>query len=242
MVGAAVAVCRGDITQELLNIALRLQIEMHMPLAPATGLLLRTAGFSELDSRAGSCAMDRDQARDCMLPSDGVILLSDAGTSSAETFVRTVEAAVEQEWLQSGAGEAWLGKLQCLRVPAGTVLEELRSMAASAAARDTESRAQQYATDRKLREKELASSGTGGSFKGLVPRRFAAELMVRFKLLPGRRVSNLQHALSVRMRRWHRSPDERPPSISPVPETNELLDYVASVGADVLADEGDADR
>ena len=42
--------------------ALMLQIEMSMPLAPPTGLLLRTAGFHEMDLRMGHCAMDAEQA------------------------------------------------------------------------------------------------------------------------------------------------------------------------------------
>lgn len=59
-----------------------------MPMAPATGLLLRTAGFSRLDTRAGACAMDPEQAQECMLPADGFVLMD----SKAHTIQRTHDA------------------------------------------------------------------------------------------------------------------------------------------------------
>eukprot|EP00434_Breviolum_minutum_P005134 symbB.v1.2.004526.t3/scaffold257.1/size249567/7 len=58
MVGTAVAIVAGVLPEELLESALVLTTEMHMPMAPATGLLLRTAGFSRLDQRACAAACD----------------------------------------------------------------------------------------------------------------------------------------------------------------------------------------
>ena len=58
--GTAAAVCAGIIDEELVTFALRLRTEMHMPLAPATGLFLYSAGFSMMDPRAGFAAMDED--------------------------------------------------------------------------------------------------------------------------------------------------------------------------------------
>lgn len=234
IVGTAAAVCSGAMSEELLDMALALQVEMHMPLAPPTGLLLRTAGFSELDHRAGFCAMDDQQARDCMLPESGFVLLHEGSEESLACFVRKVEGEVERQWRESGEIDAWLAKLTGIRPPTDAVLAEMRERVRASEQREAEARASQVVADQRRREAVLLR---GGSFVGLMPRRFAAELMVRFRLVPSWRVTNLQHALGERIRRWHTHPEERPTGISWPPETKELLDYVAEVSVDVLAHE-----
>jgi len=236
MVGTAVAVCSGLIPEELIGMALALRNEMQLPLAPSTGLLLRTAGFSELDKRAGYCAMDGRQAHDCMLPAGGILLMSDDAVALAEQFVPQVESEIERQWHENGDEQAWYAKLGRLQVPDEATLGELREKARGIRLAEAESRVTQGAADRKRRESMLENRS--GSFVGLMPRRFAADLMVSLRLLPGWRVTNIQHALACHMRSWNVSPEDRPPGMSWPPETKELLDYVAKVGADALAEEG----
>jgi len=237
MIGSAIAICVEVLQEELVRMALTIKVEMHLPIAPAVGLFQRSAGFSEMDRRAGFCAMDGTQARDCMLPESGFVLLDEEAAVAAQLFEERVEAEIEVQWAQCGAAEAWQAKLHGVRAPTGALLDELRAEHVALSTRELEMRESQAAADLKRREARLATGG--GSFVGLMPRRFAADLMVRFRLLPGWRLTNVQHALSVRMRRWQQEPGERPAEIHSWPAgTGELLDYVAQVGADVLADEG----
>ncbi|CAE8639342.1 unnamed protein product [Polarella glacialis] len=238
MVGTAVAIVTGALPEELLEMALLLTIEMHMPLAPPTGLLLRTAGFSRLDNRAGACAMDPEQARAVMLPENGFTLMNEQASIAAQDFVKDVEADMDIQWRESKEGENWQAKLAWLRAPPETVMQELRAMLATMSEENAEFRTSQASADHKRRDAHLACHGEG-SFVGLLPRRFAAELMVRFRLVPGWRVTNIQQALSVRMRRWRQNPEEKPPNMTMPPETTELLDYAEQVGLEVLADCGE---
>eukprot|EP00408_Alexandrium_pacificum_P054215 CAMPEP_0171247420 /NCGR_PEP_ID=MMETSP0790-20130122/48486_1 /TAXON_ID=2925 /ORGANISM="Alexandrium catenella, Strain OF101" /LENGTH=208 /DNA_ID=CAMNT_0011714829 /DNA_START=1 /DNA_END=624 /DNA_ORIENTATION=- len=208
---------------------------MHMPLAPPTGLLLRTAGFCEMDQRAGFCAMDQEQATSCMLPDAGFVLVDGDGTASAGAFGEEIEANVERQWREGSELQEWTAKLAEVRVPSGATLEELRAKVAECERQEAEFRASQAAADRRRREERLAG---GSSFVGVMPRRFAADLMVRFRLVPGWRVTNLQHALSTRLRHWESHPDERPEGMSSPPETRELLDLIAKVGVEALSEEG----
>lgn len=238
MIGSAVGVCVGTISEELVKMALVLHIEMHMPLAPAVGLLLRTAGFSELDKRAGFCSMDSRQASDSMMPAEGIILVHDSFSKLALEFEERVEAEVDRRWHEAGELEAWATKLATVRGPSEETLAKLRLKMAETTAAEAEFRTSQGAADRRRRESQL-ETGAGG-FAGAMPRRFAAELIVRFQILPGRRLTNVQWALSARLRQFHKNPDQRPACLRTTwpPETEELLTYVAEVGADVLAEEG----
>lgn len=237
MVGTAVAIVAGVLQEEMLETALTLTTEMHMPMAPATGLLLRTAGFSRLDNRAGACAMDPKQAEECMLPSDGFVLMDDQASQMAQGFVKNVEKDMDVQWRESGEGDAWVAKMAFIKAPTGAVLEELRAMRAKVLQDQAEFRASQDMKDTKRREAQLDSLGERSS-AGLLPRRFAADLMVRFRLVPGWRVNNIQEGLVVRIRQWHQDPSQKPPNMSMPPETKELLAYCASVGLDELSSEG----
>lgn len=237
MVGTAVAIVAGVLPEELLEAALVLTTEMHMPLAPATGLLLRTAGFSRLDERAGCCAMDPQQAREVMLPSNGFVLMDEKAATASTDFVRAVEMDMDLQWTQSKEAESWRSKLRFLRPPSGDVMEELRAMKEKALKENADLRVSQDARDSKRREAQLASLGEK-SHVGLLPRRFAAACMVRFRLVPGWRLNNIQSALTARMREWHREPSALPEGMSMPPETQELLDYCTAVGIEELADEG----
>lgn len=237
MVGTAVAIVAGVLPEELLEAALVLTTEMHMPLAPATGLLLRTAGFSRLDERAGCCAMDPQQAREVMLPSNGFVLMDEKASTASMDFVRAVEMDMDLQWTQSKEAESCRSKLRFLRPPSGDVMEELRAMKEKALKENADLRVSQDARDSKCRETQLASLGEK-SHVGLLPRRFAAACMVRFRLVPGWRLNNIQSALTARMREWHREPSAKPEGMSMPPETQELLDYCTAVGIEELADEG----
>lgn len=238
MVGTAAAIARGTLPEELLELALQLPVEMHMPLAPPTGLFQRTSGFSMLDPRAGFAAMDAEQATLCMLPASGFVLCDAPGTEAAEAFVLRVEAEIARLWREGGEAEAWSQKLDAVRVPQPAVLAELRALAGQAAEREEGFKQQQAEGDERRRRSSLED---GVSFAGVMPRRFATALMVRFRLIPSWRVSHVQHALAQRLRRWSKQPDERPAGISSPPEIAELLEYVESVGLQALAEEGASD-
>jgi len=260
LVGTAAAIASGNLPEEFLDLALKLQIEFHMPLAPPTGLLLRTAGFCEMDRRAGYMSMDDDQARCCMMPGGGLVLNDLEATRCIEAFVCKVEEEIEQAWQEGsdvppleaspqsdasspvplGPLAEWKAKLASMRVCCGEVLEELRQKAADIDLQEAEARSGKIAAHCRRREERLSDST--GSFVGLMPKSFASDLMVHFRLMPGWRVSHLQHALSERLRRWGRVADERPAGFSSPPETKELLDYIASVGVDNMAEEGARDR
>lgn len=216
MVGTAVAIVAGVLPEELLEAALVLTTEMHMPLAPATGLLLRTAGFSRLDERAGCCAMDPQQAREVMLPSNGFVLMDEKAATASTDFLRAVEMDMDLQWTQSKEAESWRSKLRFLRPPSGDVMEELRAMKEKALKENADLRVSQDARDSKRREAQLASLGEK----------------------PGWRLNNIQSALTARMREWHREPSALPEGMSMPPETQELLDYCTAVGIEELADEG----
>mmetsp|Transcript_24992 Transcript_24992/g.63563 ORF Transcript_24992/g.63563 Transcript_24992/m.63563 type:complete len:303 (-) Transcript_24992:48-956(-) len=236
MVGSAAAVARGTLPEELLALALELPVEMHMPLAPPTGLFQRTSGFSMLDPRAGFAAMDAEQASLCMLPDSGFVLCDAAGTVAAEAFVLRVEAEVAKLWRDSGEIDNWLKKLDEVRMPQEATMAELRGLAVEVRAKEVETRKQQAHADCKRRRVQLED---GSSFSGVMPRRFATALVVRFGLIPGWRVGNLQHALANRLRGFESAlAASRPAGLSSPPETEELLAYVASIGVDVLATEG----
>merc|ERR1712176_270391 len=116
MVGTALAVVAGALPSEFLDLALKLRIEMHMPIAPAVGLLLRTAGFFDMDTRAGSCAMDPEQARRCMMPAGGFCLLQeDAAVAAAQEFGDVIEANIVQRWQESSELEDWQTHLAGMR-------------------------------------------------------------------------------------------------------------------------------
>jgi len=237
MIGTAVAVCVGTISDELVQIALRLQVEMHMPLAPAVGLLLRTAGFTEMDRRTGCCAMDIQQARDSMMPGDGFVLVPESSAVAAKAFEEKVEAEVQRQWHEVGGLEAWKAKLAGVRGPSEETLAELRIMASTAEAKHAAFRLSQGEADQKRRERNL-STGSGG-FAGTMPRRCAAELMVRHRILPGWRLTNIQWALAARLRRFSSETSARPACFGVwPPEIEDLLAYVAEVGVDTLAEEG----
>jgi len=180
--------------------------------------------------------MDSEQASSCMLPEGGFVLIPDGDSSaSARAFGEEIEARVERQWQEGGELGEWQTKLAEVRVPSGATLEELRAKVAACEAQEAEFRESQASADRRRREERLAA---GSSFTGVMPRRFAADMMVRFRLVPGWRVTNLQHALSSRLRHWESHSDERPEGLSSPPTTQELLDYIASVGVDVLSQEG----
>jgi tRNA U38,U39,U40 pseudouridine synthase TruA len=238
MIGTAVAVSIGTLSEEILRTGLLLRVEMHMPLAPAVGLLLRTAGFTEMDRRAGFCAMDRQQAHDAMMPPEGIVLVSEHFAELARDFEGKVETEVQRQWHEAGELEAWTAKLACVRGPSEQTLASLRIMASEAAAKEADFRTSQAEADRKRREKYLAT-GSGG-FLGAMPRRFAAELMVRFRILPGRRLTNIQWAVAAHLRNFQKEPSAKPACLSKTwpPELDDLLQYVAQVGAEALAEEG----
>eukprot|EP00428_Durinskia_dybowskii_P042582 CAMPEP_0170266562 /NCGR_PEP_ID=MMETSP0116_2-20130129/33201_1 /TAXON_ID=400756 /ORGANISM="Durinskia baltica, Strain CSIRO CS-38" /LENGTH=263 /DNA_ID=CAMNT_0010517705 /DNA_START=18 /DNA_END=806 /DNA_ORIENTATION=+ len=232
MVGSAAAVARGALLPELIDAALHLNVAMHMPLAPATGLFQRTSGFSLMDPRAGYAAMDAEQASLSALPDSGFVLLDDAGTQAAEAFVLRVEAHIARLWRESAEIEDWLKKLDDLRMPPAAIVE-LRGLTAEAKRREAEARKQQAEADERRRRRELESPRY--KYADLLPRRFATELMVRFGLIPGWRTGHVQEALAARLRRWASQPAERPAGLPELPETEELLKYVAEVGVDALA-------
>eukprot|EP00929_Paragymnodinium_shiwhaense_P071173 TRINITY_DN36195_c0_g1_i1.p1 TRINITY_DN36195_c0_g1~~TRINITY_DN36195_c0_g1_i1.p1 ORF type:complete len:582 (-),score=143.74 TRINITY_DN36195_c0_g1_i1:142-1887(-) len=240
MVGTAVAVCCGDLADEMLEMALRLRVEMHMPLAPPTGLLLVTAGFTQMDNRTGFCAMDAEQAELCMLPNPGIVLMSKEGATAASAFTHQVEEAVEERWRETAGAEEWRQKLALTRAPEGDRLEELRTKLKEAIAVDLQERERKNEADNRRRDGALKHGGEH-EFVGRMPRHFAADLMVRFRLIPGWRLQYIQAALAKRMRSWQKDAASRPPGISSPPQAKELLDYVASIGLDVLAKEGRVD-
>ncbi|CAK9030126.1 Putative tRNA pseudouridine synthase (tRNA pseudouridylate synthase) (tRNA-uridine isomerase), partial [Durusdinium trenchii] len=237
MVGTAVAILAGVLPDDLLEAALVLTTEMHMPMAPATGLLLRTAGFSRLDTRAGSCAMDLHQAEECMLPADGFVLMNEKASIAALDFVRQVEEDMDLQWKESKESESWRSKLAFLKPPTGMVVDELREMKEKVSRENAEARLSQDAKDAKRREAQLESLGEKSS-TGLLPRRFAAACMVRFRLVPGWRLNNIQASLAARMRKWHQEPVTKPEKMSMPPQTQELLEYCEAVGIEELANEG----
>eukprot|EP00913_Durusdinium_trenchii_P018775 g17643.t1 len=143
MVGTAVAILAGVLPDDLLEAALVLTTEMHMPMAPATGLLLRTAGFSRLDTRAGSCAMDLHQAEECMLPADGFVLMNEKASIAALDFVRQVEEDMDLQWKESKESESWRSKLAFLKPPTGMVVDELREMKEKVSRENAEARLSQ---------------------------------------------------------------------------------------------------
>merc|ERR1711908_42098 len=124
---------------------------------------------------------------------------------------------VAQLWTESNDIAVWQRKLQEVRPLDSATLAELRSLAADDAKQKAEVKAQQANADRDRRLSKLAH---GSSFEGVMPRHFAADLMVRFQLIPGWRVSNIQHALSVKMRSWTRTPEEAPAGVSNPPTTD----------------------
>ncbi|CAK8986354.1 unnamed protein product [Durusdinium trenchii] len=170
--------------------------------------LLRTAGFSRLDTRvsqrhypqlilvrlehhpmgrpnqAGSCAMDLHQAEECMLPADGFVLMNEKASIAALDFVRQVEEDMDLQWKESKESESWRSKLAFLKPPTGMVVDELREMKEKVSRENAEARLSQDAKDAKRREAQLESLGEKSS-TGLLPRRFAAACMVRFRLVFG---------------------------------------------------------
>jgi len=224
MVGSAVAVCAGFLSDEMMDFALKLPVEMHMPLMPPDGLLLSTAGQQLMNERAGHCAMDEVQAKSVMLPEGGFCLLDEQGAAAVELFTRRVEARIAEKWREGGALTGFREKLQTLRMPSQELLDSLRAKVVEV----DQAKAEQA-------EADLRRQLHGGH---LIPRRFSAELTVRFRLVPGWRVGHIQAALDGRLRRWIRDPQDRPAGLSTSPSLSELLDYVAQVGADELAEEG----
>lgn len=200
LVGSAVAVTVGALPEEFIELALQLRVTMHMPMAPPTGLMLRTAGFQEMDQRMGYCAMDDNQARATMLPVGGFVLMSEENTAIADAFISKVEASVEQAWRDTDELAAWRAKLRSISAPSEKNLQELRQMAAEAALQSTLKNAEQAANDVRRRIEQLQESGRR-TFVGVMPKRFASDLMSKFRLMPGWRISNLQHALAMRKRR-----------------------------------------
>merc|ERR1711998_524469 len=105
------------------------------------------------------------------------------------------EAAVEELWKQLGAAEDWRNKLVLTKAPEGDRLEELRTKMKEAIDLDAQEKQRQHEADNKRRDGALKTGGEN-EFVGRMPRRFAADLMVRFRLIPGWRVNYIQSALA----------------------------------------------
>lgn len=230
MVGTAAAVARGTMPEELQRIALDVPVQMHMPLAPPTGLFQRNSGFSMLDARAGFAAMDSEQAKLAMLPEGGFCLLDKKGVEAANAFTLKVEDEVAKCWREGSDVGQWLEKLESVRLLPEDVTAELRSMAETHRTEQAQQWKQQAQAEMRRRLE--------GRSEDVLPRRFATALLVRFGMIPGWRPTYVQKALSRRLRAWLENPNTRPGGLPADPGVDELLDYAASVGVDVLADEG----
>merc|ERR1712232_749906 len=116
---------------------------MHMPLAPALGLSLCTAGFQQMDARQGYCAMDPAQAREQWLPEPAFVINSCAGDAAATEFSARIAEEVHRQWIESGEQSSFQAKLRQLRSPPEDMLVDLRGLAAKVA----ETEAAQSAAD-----------------------------------------------------------------------------------------------
>ncbi|CAE7466993.1 unnamed protein product [Symbiodinium natans] len=151
-------------------------------------------------------------------------------SQQAQGFVKEVEKDMDIQWRESGASGR--DQVDQMSGPAASS-DNLRLQEQS------EFRASQDMKDAKRREAQLASQGEKSS-AGLLPRRFAADLMVRFRLVPGTqgpcpdRLFCTVLDSQARMRQWHQDPSQKPPNMSMPPE----LAYCASEGLDELSSEG----
>merc|ERR1712232_29004 len=237
MVGTAAAVCAGIISEELVTFALRLRTEMHMPMAPATGLFLHSSGFSMLDPRAGFAAMDEEQASLAMLPSTGIILVRSEGAEHAKVFVDTIGREIAELWKARGEAASWRERMTQVKPLSDVSLEDLRRRFVATSEREASERQQQAEGDRRRR---LEALGYGRDGNQVLPRRFTMDMTSRFGLFPGWRTQALTRALGRRLLQWHEHEADRPPCFGKIwpPETPELLEYMEQHGIETLSHEG----
>ena len=223
MAGAAIAVASGRLELGIVRAAVRTRCAARLPVAPACGLVLRSAGFAFTSQLPGAPAIEVNEAALRTLHGGSselttVALEDDAASHRAHAFYeRSILPAVVAGWsaiaddcAATRDARAWRGQLALLAGwdrlldGCGEGAEDAREVALLREALRREGAAPDRAESRAQRARFAEAIRAGDrsdrlSSSYLFPRRFHATMLVERGLLPGRRSKRMLAALGKRI-------------------------------------------
>lgn len=226
LVGGAIGVATGLFPETALEMALESPYLLYSPLAPAEGLFLRHITFGR-KSKNPVVMMERDlptkeemQAANCP---NVYALLSHEAVVRAEEFERKrILTQINHAWTKE-LQEGWRRYARCFKIEKevqaaleekyGQWRESIEKLEEAKAAREL-FRRQSMVTwmeregregRKEGREEEVVGQGEVGtlekeifrSYRKWMPQRFATDLIIKFRLKPGKQVGNVQRGLAV---------------------------------------------
>jgi len=254
LVGGAIGVATGLFPEAALEMALESPYLLYSPLAPAEGLFLRHITFGR-KSKNPVVMMEADLptkeemvAANC--PNVYALLSNDAAVRAEEFERKRILTQIDRAWT-GGLMEDWRRYARCFMVEKEVekALEEkygqwrasMEKLEEAKAARELFRRQSMMTWMEREgregreegREEEVVGEGEVGavekeifrSYRKWMPQRFATDLIIKFRLKPGKQVGNVQRGLAVGMA------EGRVPTAATTEELFALMEEQGGVGA-----------
>lgn len=247
MMGAAIAVVKGMLPSWFLRGALKSPIAVRFPLAPSCGLILITAGFAHMHLDEGVCAMDYEQLEEVDPTLEGseikhkrfVLMSPEATQASDEFYAQELLPRVVAAWGGNERRDITEWRLQQDAISLGQEGNEGLEEAMAKKIEEGVTELSRRAEERDKTRVEFFNAIKRGEEKallkgmGLFPYRLSTDLMVKFGLLPGRRLKCLQLGVAERM-----ALSEGLCPLGPQSSTQEIINYIEREGLEELVRQG----
>jgi len=234
MVGAAMATATGILPSFAYCLALNSPYLIPIPVAPPQGLVLVGQNFARY---ANAVLMDTQSLKEIL--GEGVlndetkrvqVLMSEDMVAKSKQFEEEkIRPEIARAWQVEGVYSEWAEYAERFRMDEG-ILNELKTRQAEVEEKliaDQQGKSERDIRRRlhKLEKGDLDSD----SYREILPNQFSTELCCKFGLLPGKRVADIQRALVEHFVNK---------SIKDSASTQQILDYVESIGIEALAKQG----